>query len=52
MGVEDRVEKIDQEGYRSLWEIQGLIRYTVRARNPADLFENIAWSFCKYTSKD
>jgi len=38
MDEEDRVENLDQEGYRSLWEIlQGPVRDTVRARSLADL---------------
>ena len=38
MSEEDRVENLDQEGYRSLWEIlQGPLRDTVRARSLADL---------------
>jgi len=36
MGEEDRVENLDQEGYRSLWEmLQGPVRDTVRARSLA-----------------
>ena len=38
MGEEDRVENLDQEGYRSLWEmLQGPVRDTVRTRSLADL---------------
>ena len=38
MGEEDRVENLDQVGYRSLWEmLQGPVRESVRARSLADL---------------
>jgi hypothetical protein len=38
MGEEDRIENLDKEGYRSLWEmLQGPVRDTVRARSLADL---------------
>jgi len=38
MGVEDRIEDQDQEGYSSLWEmLQGPVRDTVRAGSLADL---------------
>jgi len=41
MGERDRVENLDQEGYRSLWRmLQGPVRDTVRARSLAD-FETI-----------
>jgi hypothetical protein len=37
MGEEDRIENLDQEGYRSLWEmIQGPVWDTVRTRSLAD----------------
>jgi hypothetical protein len=37
MGEEDRVENLDQEGYRSLLEmLQSPVRDTVRARSLAD----------------
>jgi hypothetical protein len=38
MCEENRVENLDQEGYRSLWEmLQGPVGDTVRARSLADL---------------
>jgi hypothetical protein len=38
MSEEDSVENLNQEGYRSLWEmLQGPIRDTVRARSLANL---------------
>jgi hypothetical protein len=38
MGEEYRDENLDQEVYRSLWEmLQGPVRDTVRARSLADL---------------
>jgi hypothetical protein len=38
MGEEDRIENLDKEGYRSLWDmLQGPVRDTVRARSLADL---------------
>jgi len=38
MGEEDRVEDLDQEGYRSLWEmLQGPVRDIVHSRSLADL---------------
>jgi hypothetical protein len=38
MGEEDRIENLDQKGYRSLWEmLQDPVRDTVRARSLADL---------------
>jgi hypothetical protein len=38
MGEQDRVENLDQEGYRSLWEmLQGPVQDTVRPRGLAYL---------------
>jgi hypothetical protein len=38
VGEENRVEKLDQEEYRSLWEmLQGPARDAFRARSLADL---------------
>jgi len=38
MGVDDNVEDLDQEGYRSLGKmLQGSVRYTVLSRSLADL---------------
>ena len=38
MGVENRVEKLDEEGYRSLGKkLQGPVRDTVWARSLAEL---------------
>ena len=38
MGDENRVENLDQEGYRSLWEmLKSPVRDTVRVRSLADL---------------
>ena len=38
MGAEEGVENVDQEGYRSLWEmLQGPVRDTVLVRNLAGL---------------
>jgi hypothetical protein len=43
MGKEDRIENLDKEGYRSLWEmLQSSVWDSVRFRSLADLENPVA----------